>query len=68
MTEVKEQHTTNKTARKKLFNTTNIDKHNATKQLTFIEKVVKNSDDQLHTNIITGRCNHKIISRGILHI
>ena len=39
----------------------------ATRQLTFIGKVARNSDDYLPTKLLTTWCNHKRRRGGVLH-
>ena len=53
MTEVKYQRITNETVRRKLFYILNIKEQIATQQLTFIEKVARNSDNHLPTKLLT---------------
>ena len=67
MSEVKKQRITNNTVRNKLFDITNIKKHIATRNLTFIGKVAHNSDDHVPTKLLTAWCNHKRQRRGVLH-
>ena len=67
MNEVKDQHITNETVRRKFFDIPNIKKQIATRQLSFIGKVVHNSDDHLTTKILTAWCNHKRRRGGVLH-
>ena len=68
MAEVKDQHITNETVRNKFFDIPNIEKHIATQQLTFIEKVAHNSDNHLPTKLITAWCNYKRQCGGVLHM
>ena len=67
MTNAKEECIKNETARKRWFNITSIKKQISTQQLTFIVKVLSNSDNQLTTNILTVLCNHKIRHGGVLN-
>ena len=67
MDEVKYQHITNETVRKKLFDIPNIKKQIATQQLTFIGKMARNYDDHLPTKLLTAWCNHKIQRGGALY-
>ena len=67
MTEVKYQHITNETVKRKFFDIPNIKKQIATQQLTFIRNVARNSDDHLPTKLITAWCNHKGRRGGVLH-
>ena len=67
MTGVKDQHITNETVRKKLFNIPNIEKIIEIQQLNFIEKVARNSENHLTTKIFTAWCNHKRKRGGVLH-
>ena len=67
MTEVKDQRITNETVRRNCFGILNSEEKIATRQLTFIGKVTRNSDDHLPTKLITAWCNHKRRRGGILH-
>ena len=67
MSEVKDQHITNKTVRRKNFDIPNIEKQIATRQLTFIGKMSRNSDDHLPTKLLTEWCNHKRRRGVVLH-
>ena len=67
MDEVKDQHVTNDTIRKKYFDIPNIKKQIATQKLAFIGKVACNSDDHLPTKLLTARYNHKRQCEGVLH-
>ena len=68
MAEVKDKHITNKIIRKKFFDIPNIEKKTGTRQLTFIGKMARNSDDYLPTKILTECCNHKRKLGGVLHM
>ena len=59
MSEVKYQRNTNETVRRNCFGILNIEEQIATRQLTFIGKMTRNSDDHLPTKILTAWCNHK---------
>ena len=65
--EVKDQHITNETVRKKLFDIPNIEKHIKTRQLTFIGKVARYSDDHISTKILTAWCNYNRRCGGVMH-
>ena len=67
MAEVKDQHITNETVRNKFFDIPNIEKNIATRQLTFIGKLARNSDYRLCTKLLTAWCNHKRRRGGVLH-
>ena len=67
MSVVKEQHITNETARKIFIGILNIKQQITIRKITFIVKVVRNSDDQLPTKLITVWCNHKRRRGLILH-
>ena len=67
MTEVKHQRITNKTVRRNIFGILNIEEQIATRQLTFIGKETRNSDDYLPTKLITAWCNYKRRHGGLLH-
>ena len=54
MTQVKDQHVTNETVQRKFFDIPNMEKQIATRQLTLIEKVARNSDNHLPTKILTA--------------
>ena len=64
MAELKEQRITDETVREKFFDIPNTQKQIATRQLTFIGKVERNSDDHIPTKYhrvvqpqeITRRC------------
>ena len=68
MTEVKDQHITNGIVRMEFSDITNIEKQIATRQLTFIVKVERNSYNHLPTKLLTTWCNHKSRRGSILHI
>ena len=51
----------------RFFGIPNTKKQTAKQQLTFIGKVVQNSDNQPPTKIINAWCNHKRRRRGVLH-
>ena len=68
MNEVKEQHITNDKVRKKFFDITNIKKQIATRQLTFIIQVARNSDDHIPTKVFTTWCKQKRRSIGAVHM
>ena len=68
ITEVKEQHITNESARKKFFDIPNIKKHITTRQLTFIGKVACYYYDQILTKLLTTWCNQKRKHRGVLNM
>ena len=51
----------------RLFNIPTIQNQIAKRQLTFIEKVVRNLDQQLPTKLLTAWCNHKLRRGGVLH-
>ena len=67
LAEVKDQHITNYTVSKKFFGIPNIEKNIATRQLTFIVKMARNSDDHLTTKLLTAWCNHNIRHGGVLN-
>ena len=67
MTEVKEEIIRNAEVRERLFNIPTIQNQIATRQLTFIGKVVRNLDQQLPTKLLTAWCNHKLRRGGVLH-
>ena len=67
MSVVKEQHITNETARKIFIGILNIKQQITIRKITFIVKVVRNSDDQLPTKLLTVWCNHKRRRGLILH-
>ena len=54
MTEMKDQPITNEIVRRIFFYIPNIAKHIATRQLIFIGKVARNSDNYLPTKILTA--------------
>ena len=54
MTEVKEERIRNEEVRERLFKIPNIQNQIAKRQLTFIGKVVRNSDQQLPTKLLTA--------------
>ena len=54
MTAVKYQRITDETVKRIFFDITNIEKQIATRQITFIGKVARNSDDHLPTRLITA--------------
>ena len=49
------------------FDIPNIEKKIATRQLTFIGKVARKSDNHLSTKFLTAWCNHKLQRGGVLH-
>ena len=59
MTELKYKRITNETVRTKCFGILNIEEKLAKRQLTFIGKVTRDSDDHLSTKLLTTWCNHK---------
>ena len=67
MTEVKEGRIRNAEVRERFFNIPNIQNQIEKLQLTFIGKVVRNSDLQLPTKLLTAWCNHKRKRGGVLH-
>ena len=54
MNEVKYQHITNETVTRKLFDIPSIEKQIATRQLKFIGKVARNSDNHHTTKLLTA--------------
>ena len=67
MTEVKEERIRNAEVRERFFNIPNVKNQIAKRQLAFIGKVVRNSDLQLPTKLLTAWCNHKQKRGEILH-
>ena len=67
MTEVKDQLIKNETVRRKFFDILNFEEQIATQQLTFIGKLARNSDNHIHTKLLTAWCNHKRRRGGVLH-
>ena len=67
MTEVKEERIINAEVRERFFNIPTIQNQIAKRQLTFIGKVVRNSDQQLPTKILTAWFNQKRKRGGVLH-
>ena len=67
MTEVKDQHITIETVRRIVFDIINTEEQIATRQLKFIGKVTRNSDEHLPTKLLTAWCNHKRQRGGVLH-
>ena len=67
MAEVKEEITINVEVRERFFNIPTIQNQIAKRHLTFIGKVVHNSDLQLPTKLLTAWCNHKRKRGGVLH-
>ena len=59
MTEVKEKRIINAEVRERFFNIPTIQNQIEKRQLTFIGKVVLNSDQQLPTKLLTAWCNHQ---------
>ena len=59
MTMVIDEKITNKSLRKRFFNIPTIRNQLAKRQLTFIGKVVRNSEDQIPTKLLTAWCNNK---------
>ena len=66
MTEVEEERIRNAEVRERFFNIPTIQNKIAKRQLTFIGKVVCNSDQQLPTKLLTTWCNHKRRPGGVL--
>ena len=66
MADMKYQHITNETVRKKIFDIPNIKKQITTRQLNFIGKVACKADDHLPTKLLTACCNHKRRRGGVL--
>ena len=64
---VKEKVVTNETVRNRFFDIPNIEHQIAIRQLTFIDKVVRNYDAQLPTKLLAAWCNHKRRREGVLH-
>ena len=67
MDEVKDQHITNETLRKKFFDIPNIEKQIATRQVMFIGKLTYKSDDHLPTKLLTAWCKQNRRRGGVLH-
>ena len=67
MTEVKEERIRNAQVRERFFNIPTIQNQITKRQLVFIGKVVRNSDLQITTKILTAWCNHKQKRGGVLH-
>ena len=67
MTEVKEERIRNAEVRERFFNIPTIQNQIEKRQLAFIGKVVRNSDLQLPTKLLTAWCNHKRKRGGVLH-
>ena len=67
MAEVKEERIRNAEVRGRFFNIPTIQNQIAKRQLTFIGKVVHNSDLQLPTKLLTAWCNQKKKLGGVLH-
>ena len=67
MLEVKEERITNAEVRGRLFNIPTIQNQIEKCQLTFIGKVVRNSDLQLPTKLLLAWCNHKSKRGDVLH-
>ena len=67
MTEVKEERIRNAELRERFFKIPTIQNQIAKRQLTFIGKVVRNSDQQLPTKLLTAWCNHKRRRGRVLH-
>ena len=67
MTEVKEERIRNAEVKDRFFNIPAIQNQIAKRQLTFIGKVVRNSDQQLPTKLLTAWWNHKRRRGGVLH-
>ena len=65
MSEVKEERITNSEVRGRFFNTITTQNKIAKCQLNFIGKVVRNSDLQLPTKLLSACCNHKR-NRGVV--
>ena len=63
---MKEERITNVTIRQGFFNIPKMKHQIARRQLTFIGKVVRKSDDQLPTKLLTAWCNHKRKKSGVL--
>ena len=68
MTEVKEERIRNAEVRERFFNIPTIQNQIAKRQLTFIGKVVRNSDQQLPTKLLTAWCNQKQRRVGVIHL
>ena len=67
MTEVKEEIIRNAEARERFFNIPTIQNQTTKRQITFIGKVVRNSDQQLPTKLLTAWCNHQRRRGGVIH-
>ena len=67
MAEVRDKKITNEEIRKRFFNIPPIASQIAKRQLTFIGKAVRNSDDQFPTKLLTAWCNHRRPQGGVLH-
>ena len=66
ITEVIEDCITNASLRMRFFNTPTIRNKIAKRQLTFIRKVVRNSEDQIPTQLLTAWSDHKRKRGGVL--
>ena len=66
ITEVIEDHITNASLRMRFFNIPTIPNQIAKRQLTFIGKVVRNSEDQIPTQLLTAWSDHKRKRGGVL--
>ena len=67
MTQVKEYIITNKMIRQRFFDIPTIQNQVAKRQLNFIGKVTRNSDEKLPTELLTEWCNNKRQVQGVLH-
>ena len=66
ITEVIEDRITNDSLRVRFFNIPSIRNQIAKRQLTFIGKVVRNSDDQIPAQLLTAWCDHPRKRGGVL--